>query len=810
MRRLCFSVSLIALTIGNLHSSAVRAAPASDSPGEVLEEVVVTARRKEENAQTVPVSVNVFSAERLQDATIQTLNDVSTLTPGLRISNSGGASQSSLSLRGVSKQPVGDAVPGVVIYFDEASLPNSGVDIPLYDLDNVQVLRGPQGTLFGRNALGGAVLLTSKAPTYDWDGYAKGSYGSYNYGELQGAQNIPLIQDKLAVRVAVNFRYRDGLQKAVPNTLTTTFGPPYNQSYTQSTPGGGNIGNVNQESVRASILYQPIDGVTNTTILDFFKADERSMTPVVFKFNPGFLPSVFGPVLGPVLANGYNNGIGAAVAAQMARGPWQIVQTPGVDYAQNRESSAIINTTRFDVSDNFHIKNIASYRLTAWNFGFSTDGLPLIPGPIGAFNLYKPTGLVDDRRMYSEELQFQGTAFNKIIDYTFGVTALWDTPRGPGGIYTNGGFTFTPIATTPLNWASEAIGARSQGVYGQISVDLSQWIVQGLKLTLGARNSWDQAYGCGAQTQGGFVSLEGCRRVSTEVRLSDANQRPYTLGLEWKVNDALFLYAATHHGYRGVNVNPPLFTSPYTTGAPGLCIGGQNCPDLRPFQGTKPDTVTDYEVGIKTNWRVNDVRGRFNLDVYDSKYKNLVEFVNYQGLIPASAPDFPASGSIGLNVANLDIKGVELDSSIVPFRGLTVSLNGAYTNQAVDRILVPIAVLAGQGINRPSPKWSGTLSVEYVAPFHPFGADLVTSADNFYTGETREQAGFPINGYNVLNTRVQLSNIADKKIDVGFWVRNSLDRTYIASPTVVIPGFPINGGIYGEPRMFGADIGYKW
>jgi iron complex outermembrane recepter protein len=804
MRRLCFLISVAAM-IGIVYSIPASAESDVEPASAGLEEIVVTARRKEENAQVVPVSVNLFSADRLGNASVETLNDVSELAPGLHIADVGGLS--SVSMRGIAKMPVGNTVPGVVVYFDEATLPNSGINIPVYDLDNVQVFRGPQGTLFGRNALGGAVMLTSKAPTYDWDGYLKATYGNYNYRTIEGAQNIPLIQDVLTVRVAANFRYRDGLQSAVPSTLTTTFGAPYNQSYTQSTPAGGALDNIDQRSGRATILFQPIDHLSNTTVLDFFKADEMVDAPTAFASNPTFLPSVFGPSLGPVLTAGYNAGVQDAVSAQLARGPWAIPRVPGVDYGSYRESFAVINTTRFDAGDNLHIKNILSYRLASQQFAFSTDGVPLIPGPLGTFIIYKPDGLRDDRRMYSEELQFQGSAFSDILTYTAGATGLWDVPRGGGGTYEQS-FVFAPIAI-PV-FTTQDLGTRNQGVYAQLGIDLSKWTIQGLKLTLGARNSWDQAFGCGAQTVGGWDTLAECREHSTEVSLGDSNRRSYTVGLDWKINDGLFVYATTRHSYRGVNVNPPLFTSPYTTGAPGLCLGGQNCPDLRPYQGTQPDEVTDYEVGIKTDWRVFNMPGRFNIAAYDSNYKNLVEFVNYQTVIPSTAPDFPESGSLGINVANLRIQGFEIESSIMPLPGLTLSLNGAYTNQVVEKILIPVPLLEGAGITQPSPKWSGTLSAQYVAPVHPFGADLIADADDFYTGETREELGFPISGYNLLNARVGLNNIADRHVDVGLWLRNALDRAYIDAPTVVLSSFPLKTGTYGDPRTYGIDVSYKW
>jgi iron complex outermembrane receptor protein len=240
--------------------------PTANATG--LEEIVVTARRREESAQTVPVSLQAFSPQALERATVLTLDDISFLTPGLRVSSEGAGPVSSVSMRGLGKLPVGDSTPAVVVYFDEAGEPNSGIDIPTYDLASIQVLKGPQGTLFGKNALGGAILLTSRAPSFDFGGYAKASYGNYNYRAFEGAVNFPIINDVLAVRLATQVHYRNGFQNAVPISLTVPYGPPYNTSYSVDVPGGKAFGSLNQKSFRASILFTPIQGLSNTIVVD--------------------------------------------------------------------------------------------------------------------------------------------------------------------------------------------------------------------------------------------------------------------------------------------------------------------------------------------------------------------------------------------------------------------------------------------------------------------------------------------------------------------------------------------------------------
>src|SRR3546814_686454 len=137
---------------------------------------------------------------RAARSTIQTVADINTITPGFRAGAEGGKENASISLRGIGQVPLGEASPGVVTYFADIPLPSFGSNIPTFDLSSIQVLKGPQGTLFGRNTLGGAVLISPQAPIYDLGGYIEGTYGRFDYRELQGAINIPIIANHVELR----------------------------------------------------------------------------------------------------------------------------------------------------------------------------------------------------------------------------------------------------------------------------------------------------------------------------------------------------------------------------------------------------------------------------------------------------------------------------------------------------------------------------------------------------------------------------------------------------------------------------------
>ncbi len=278
------------------------------------------------------------------------------------------------------------------------------------------------------------------------------------------------------------------------------------------------------------------------------------------------------------------------------------------------------------------------------------------------------------------------------------------------------------------------------------------------------------------------------------------------------MTDSQFFYVSSRHGYRGVNVNTPLFSSVFTTGgASPLCPGG-TCPDLRPFQTTKPEKLTDVEIGSKTDWKIDNVVGRFNIDAYRSDYSNALEFLNTQTLIPNSAPDSPTNGSLGINAADETIYGVEFSATIKPTSDLTFSLNGAYNDAQIDRVFSPSSSLSltKSQITLPTPKFSGTAGLRWDLPVHPLDGELIYNANIYATGRFGAQDGVELPGYSVTNMRLDLQDVAGTGLDIGFFVNNLFDRTYAIAPVVLLPTFPVSSVYLGEPRTFGGELRYTF
>src|SRR3974390_979415 len=271
--------ALLGLSLSSYVMAQTAPAPAltAESNEEDLSEIVVTARRVEERAQDVPISMTIFSQQALSDRNIVTATDLAAATPSVAVDNQFGNDLTSFSIRGFAQQL--NTTPSVAVYFADAVLPRGGsvgegggseglAPGSLFDLQNLEVLKGPQGTLFGRNTDGGAVLVVPKKPTANFEGYVEGAYGNYDMGEVQGVINIPL-GDKLRVRLGVNHGTRNGFENNISGISPQHFD------------------NLNYTAVRASMVIDITPNLENYTIGTYNLSVNNGVLPQLFACNQG-------------------------------------------------------------------------------------------------------------------------------------------------------------------------------------------------------------------------------------------------------------------------------------------------------------------------------------------------------------------------------------------------------------------------------------------------------------------------------------------------------------------------------------------
>ena len=352
------SAAFTATAMGVILTTPAYAQGVTDSPAAVDNNaIIVTARRIEENLQDVPISITVFNQDQLDNRNITNSTDLAAYTPSLSINGRYGPDKASFAIRGFSQDL--NTLPTVGVYFADVVAPRLSSNITsgngagpgsLFDLQNVQVLKGPQGTLFGRNTTGGAILLVPKRPTGNLEGYIEGTYGNYDQRRVQAVLNVPLA-DTFKVRGGIDWNKRDGY---INNR--TNIGPK-------------DFNDVDYFSARLSILAELTPDLENYTLFTYNRSNTNGYLGKIAYCNRG-------PVPGTTGATGlYRAGLCNQVDQEAADGyGFYDVQNNDPDPFIKGRQFQIINTTTWDATDTLTFKNIASYGESRERYSFNLEG----------------------------------------------------------------------------------------------------------------------------------------------------------------------------------------------------------------------------------------------------------------------------------------------------------------------------------------------------------------------------------------------------------------------------------------------------
>lgn len=768
------SSALLALAFGAAPAFAQQApaeppiAPAQASTDD-FGTIVVTARRKSENAQTVPVAIAAFSSGKLQEKSVQSLSDLTSITPGLRVVNTGGGFTADLSLRGLSKVPTGDSPGAVITYFADVPLTNQASVIPSFDIDNVQVLKGPQGTLFGRNTIGGAILVQPKLPGYDFEGYARVGAGGAGYRLLEGAINVPIVSEKVALRIAGQVRRRDG--------------------YTKNLGIGGDLDKTHQDSVRVSLLLEPFENFRNVTIFDQTKDDNNGPASVLYKLTDGGLIRL--PQLAsvwdchtvnefnPVPCTGFqpDRDIDDALIRQEQIGPRRTIT--GSAPLNTRTLRGITNRAELKLGS-ITVRDIFGYREADTNTTSQTDGLNFSP-PL--FDARSKTS----NRQVTNELQILGNLFNDRVDYIAGVFYGKISPLNTAGDRFD-------IVSPGAPWVVVYTHRRNVGVFGQVGVT----IANGLKINGGYRYNWDRVRVCTGSTPTGPVPSVGPQECSGFPGVSNISAKSsaptWTIGANYQVTPELFTYVTARQGYRQGGINTPVFDRP------GSAI-------FAPYQSYDPERVNDIEAGLKSNWHVGGADVLFNVSLFRTRYSHRQVLFNVAGLV--SAEFLPSQGSLVVNApGETIIRGAEIEFAARITPALSVNANTAYTKAKADPFVSPLIGAAAPSIGVPTPRWTTNLGARYELPFHPFGTNIVYNIDYYYNGSwTIEAVKLP--RYDVTNMRLDIQRPNDGP-SLSLFLRNAFNQTNVIAGSVTVNALGPYTVLYNEPRTMGVELGYRW
>jgi iron complex outermembrane receptor protein len=787
---LACTVSLFSLT--QPAPAFAQADQPSASSGNGLEEIVVTARRKEEKLQNVPVAITAFTPASLEEKHIESASDLAHFVPGLASSQETRDEQV-FYLRGQGPNGGQGGAPGVVTYFADVPFYGSGPGI-YFDLDNLQVLRGPQGTLFGRNTTGGAVLFDPKRPTNDFEGYVQASAGDYNLHEEEGALNVPIIDDKLLVRGAFDIDQRDG----------------FTHDYTT----GKDLDNRDYWSFRLGVTWRPTDDFENYIVYDslYSHTNGTGIELQAINSNPGTsFSQTFCPATGPCPV------AQKLLAEQAAVGPRGTFTTPGLGGLDKTYSYGITDIAKYDLSDDITFKNIFGYRVLKNLLRYDLEGTPE-----AVINFVTPNGWNLSNSQYTDEVQFQGKSLGGNLNWIAGAFGEFLHPSGT---------TVAELATTsviaphltsiPLSvevfsnaqgqnaLGPEGITERTQAVFLQGDYDLAgiSDMLENVKFTAGARYTWDYTSNSNFESIKVFlppkfgggqvesVACDPCIPGVTEPVASHTFQAPtWTTGLEYQITPDTLLYVKGSRGFKS---------------------GGFNGAGTPPFQiEYESEYVTDVEIGMKADWDIEGVKLRTNIDGFHDDYKNAQRSV---GVLVQTVPA-PAPKTATTLIANGDatIEGMEFEGTIIPFKDLELTSSWTYIHARYDSFVIPTV---GNERDLPypfTPKNKFGFSARYHMPFVPEEAgDVSLQASYVHTGRIQYSTADiePYGnepGYGLVDLNVDWDNIYGNPVDASFFMTNVTDTLAKIGNVGIYNSTGLVSVIYNEPRMWGFRVKYRF
>lgn len=756
-------------------SEAVRSEASPVRQGRMLEEVIVSARRIQESQQDVPLAITAMTGEMLEQQGVFQVSDLTENVPNLTMQIAEGR-KTTLQV-GIRGQIPFDVVitqdPPVAFFLgDVIQMRTHGLGVLAFlDIASVEVVKGPQGTLFGRNTTGGVVKVSPNVPGSEFSARLKLAAGWENLLTQSAMLNVP-VTESLAIRLAA--------ENTTQDTTIENRDPP-----------GGGFYDSDMQTWRATVRWDITDRLSTTYLTDGMRGEDKGGTTFLRAVNPdGLADNLYDNQGGdPVDLAEFLLDLQTPLPSEEGGFQRALREQRNADFYSTRVNetdendraftdTAITghaNTTVFDLTANLTVKNIVGLREIDQVDGTDLDGTTF--PALWAEQSH-------DSEQFTEELQLLGNweRFNFIVGaYYFREEgtdvgkneALKDTLLEDAGLLGNPGFA-----------GGDAIN-RSRAIFAQGTYRFTPaW-----SLTLGARLTEDHrvytarsrnANGCQVA---GVEEGEPCaKRVSEEF-----SEPTWNVSLDWTFAESQLAYIAHRHGYRSGGFN----------------LRGLSDAELEPFD---PETVDDVEIGYKGEFTPGGQLFRFNAAAYYSRYNDI------QKALVQLQSDFSLNNFI-LNAAKAKIFGSELELTWSPTESWLVTGFYGYTNAEYDEW----TGLSGEDLSnnefRGTPEHSGKLSVRYTFFLEKWG-DVSTQIGAYAQSEMEtfdiNQPGTLQSGYSLYEARLDWQNVFGSTLSASVWGKNLADREYISGSLPLYNELGYTLGYHGTPRSWGAAIKYEF
>ncbi|MCC7411595.1 MAG: TonB-dependent receptor [Gammaproteobacteria bacterium] len=739
----------------------------------MLEEVVVTAQRREERLQDVPIAVTAFSRENLETRGLTNLTQIEAFTPNVTLDSTTPFSGSSQILgayiRGIGQQDFAfNLEPGVGVYVDGVYYARSvGAVVDLLDLERIEVLKGPQGTLFGRNTIGGALNITTRKPADEFQYRADVTLGRFDRMDLRGSVDVPLIDNVLLSQVSVSSKNRDGYQHRIPfpGTYVSSVARFHHADRTTGDEQGGE----DVQNGRAKLLWRASDAVEFLVTGDYTHADEQAAASTLLDGTP--LPANLaglyntcisldaatlagiglGAACGPMATIGTSlAGVNADATTSNDKLPYDnrfLTKDIDTSYAAGLNFSkidtwGITGALSWDLNETIALKSISSWRELDSKFGTDIDGSPMV--------INDPSFSMNQEQL-SQELQLTGLSFEDRLKWLLGFYYFHE----------EGNLTDFPTFAEGL---LQIVGPNDfdHDSYA-LFTHLNYQLLDRLSFTVGLRYTYENKHFTGGQRDLNALAFKLGLPLALHPDPSDPtlyyppgenvqsfNDLSKRFGVEYRFNDEVMSYFSYAEGFKSGG-----WTTRLTQ--PGLTA---------PAFG--PETATTYELGLKSD--LFDRRLRLNLAAFYTDYADLQVTVQ-RGISPWIE-----------NAGTAEIKGFEAE-----FVGLVTDdfqLSGAlgYLDAEYTEI-DPTATVKKDSMFVNTPEWSATIAGDYTLRMKN-GAAVLLHLDYAYRDETANDAE---NTPLLMQSAIDLVNAslsyrpAGETWEVVLGGRNLTDERYIMS-----------------------------
>ena len=739
-----------------------------------IEEIVVTAQKREENLQDTPIAITAFTEESLEGRMINDISKLADFTPNVIFDTttpiSGLSNGAAVFIRGVGQLDFGLTTdPGVGTYIDGvySSRAVGGV-LDVVDIERIEILRGSQGTLFGRNTIGGAINITTKRPAETFGGMLEATFGEFERTDFKGSVDIP-VTEKFLTKFAFSSKNRNGFV----DRITV----------------GDRLGDEDRQSARGSFLLQATDDIELYATVDYTSIDEQSAGSVMVGITefPGAPP-----LLAPSSTWAYNQ-------VFVPSNPGALPYTAQEFLLDGNERTLATGPTGTDLESVgatltftwslpwFEFKSISSYRDTEGEFYRDPDN--------SSIQITETSNPNYNHEQFSQELQLTGALFNERLQYVLGAYYFEEDGTDDvfvpiyGALPTPAGLIALPLFIN--NYV--LVDNSSKAVFGQGTFDLTEQIA----VTFGLRYTEDEK-GFGyrqyiSPDPGGAIAVLALLGPPVTVpgpagaivlwdEVSDEfTELNFRAGIEYQFNDDTLFYFTYADGYKS---------------------GGFNfryvVPRADPL-AFDPETLESYEIGVK--WQGLDDRLRINAAGFVSEYGNVqIQLFETGG------------GPLTQNAGVADIIGVEVEVTAVPHERLLLNAGFGYIDAEYDELNLPTTNVA-QAINLDTklpntPETTVNISADYT---HPLAwGSLVVRGDYRYTDDLYNDAqNSPFlyqDGYHTFNASLTFSS---GNWDISVFGTNLTDKRFITSGDSNF-GLGFHEANYNRPREFGGLIRYRF